>query len=163
MSVISLHLSYRERKTSIVIHLICPTLHLSYNSFVLHFICPTERGKHNLFYISFVLHFIFPIHLICRSLYWCYSLFVLHFVSPIERGKDHLSYISFVLRIIKIILKILFYQWKSANYFCRISQLSLRDLIKGKLLDATRGGQLLVDPQHSMFTKVNTKCRAHEV
>ena len=84
------HLSYMAGKTSFVLRIICPTPHLSYTSFVLHLIYPT----HHLSYISFVLHIICPthhlsytsfvLHLICPTLHLSYrereTLFVLHFI-----------------------------------------------------------------------------------
>ena len=80
------HLSYNHLSyTSFVLHLICPTSHLSYmagkTSFVLRIICPTPH----LSYTSFVLH------LICPTLHLSYrereTLFVLQLITSLVLYK----------------------------------------------------------------------------
>ena len=61
------HLSYMAGKTSFVLRIICPTPHLSYTSFVLHLICPTlhlsYRERETLFVLQLITSLVLYKHL----------------------------------------------------------------------------------------------------
>ena len=78
------HLSFRKR------NIICPTLHLSYTLLVLYIICFIERGTHHLSYTSFFLHIVCPTH------HLSYTSFFLHIICP----THHFFYNSYVLKLI---------------------------------------------------------------
>ena len=86
------HLSYREEKTSFVLHCIFPALHFSYTSFFI-----------TSFFLHFIFnHFIFPtLHF--SSLHFSYTSFFitsffLHFIFPtLHFSSLHFSYTSFFI------------------------------------------------------------------